>query len=257
MLQEKVSVELIDVLLYREKHKKVHTGARDFCALSLRLSGGSVFRTEEGPLSAPEGSVTFIPASLGYDRTTDGETTAVFHFLLHDPRPSGIAVFAPQDPERYRAVFLEALDVWEKKPKGYRFAATALFYRLLSMMEEDGVLFGEDGNGLAERAAEYLCRHYRERDLTVAAVAARFYVSEAYLRKKFRERYGYGPKHFLERTRITNAISLLRTGYFTQTEVADRCGYSDVKYFRAVFKGWTGRSIGEYLKRPPGERQRK
>ena len=252
MLRENVSAELLNVLLYKEKKRRRYTEARDFSALSMRLSGESVFHTAEGSLSAPVGSIAFVPSGQGYDRTVSGEETiAVFHFAMLASSGGLIETFTPQDPAPYRALFLEAIRLWEEKPKGYRYDATAVFYRILSQMERDGALFSKSEGGLAARAAEYLERNFRDRALTVSALAAQHYVSEAYLRRRFRERYGMSPKQYLEAIRVRHAISLLSTGYYTQTEIADRCGYSDVKYFRTAFKVKTGYTLSEYLKKNP------
>ena len=250
MLRENVSAELLDVLLYKEKKRRRHTAARPFAAFSLRLSGESVFHTSCGPLTAPAGSIAFVPSGEGYDRTVSGEETiAVFHLLLHGEACGEFDVFIPKDPEAYRPLFLEALRIWEEKPRGYRYAATAVFYRILSRMEEDGVIFGARRVGLAERAAEYLERHFREPTLSVSLLAERLYVSEAYLRRRFRERYGESPKAYLCGVRMRNAQSLLATGYYTQKEIAERCGYGDVKYFRTAFRAHVGCTPSEWERR--------
>lgn len=250
MLRENVSAELLNVLLYKEKKRRRYTEARDFSALSMRLSGESVFHTAEGSLSAPVGSIAFVPSGQGYDRTVSGEETiAVFHFLVHGEECGEFDVFVPKDPDAYRPLFLEALSLWEEKPRGYRYAATAIFYRILSLMERDGVIFGARQVGLAERAAEYLERHFRESQLSVARLAERFYVSEAYLRRRFRERHGVSPKAYLSEVRMRHARSLLSTGYYTQKEIALRCGYGDVKYFRTAFKAHEGCTPTEWGRR--------
>lgn len=248
MLQEHISVELLDVLLYKEKSKRPYTAGRPFSALSFRLDGRSDFDTEQGTLSAETGSVVYVPQGKAYTRVTEGETIAVFHFHLHDPVTDAIEVFLPENVERYRVLFSEALRIWEEKPRGYRHAATALFYRILAAMEEDGVLFTAHTAGLAERAAEYLQRHFREQRLTVSALAEHCHVSEAYLRRVFHARYGVAPKAYLDGVRIAHAESLLETGYYSQKEIAHRVGYGDVKYFRTAFKARTGKTPSEYLR---------
>lgn len=247
-MQESISVEILDVLLYTEKKRHRRTASRSFYALSFRLSGESVFHLSGDPLRAESGSIVFVPQGIDYDRTTDGESIAVFHFRMRETAPLALSVYMPNEPERYRMLFLEALRIWEEKPRGYRFSVTSIFYRILAMMTEDGFFHGEEQTGLAERAAEEIQRRFRETGLSVSVLADALYVSEAYLRRKFRERYGMSPKRYLDAVRIENAVSLLRTGYYTQKEIADRCGYSDVKYFRTAFKARTGYTPSEYIK---------
>ena len=54
-------------------------------------------------------------------------------------------------------------------------------------------------------------------------------------------------KEYLDTLRIQYAKSLLETGYFSQTEIASRCGFSDAGYFRTVFKRKLGKNIRQYL----------
>ena len=38
----------------------------------------------------------------------------------------------------------------------------------------------------------------------------------------------------------------IQSKYYTQREIAERCGFSDVEYFRCAFKTKTGQTIAEY-----------
>ena len=66
-------------------------------------------------------------------------------------------------------------------------------------------------------------------------------------RREFNRVYSCSPKAYLDTLRIQYAKSLLETGYFSQKEIAQRCGYTDVGYFRTVFKKKIGKSIKAYL----------
>ena len=251
MLSELCSAEISNVFLYKERNRRVRTAARSFAALSFRLAGSGVFRTPDGSIPAPEGSVAFVPAGLAYDRVSEGESIVVFHFVPKGICPDRITVFVPRDPEAYRTLFLEAMRIWDEKRAGYRFAVLSVFYRILARMEEE---FGGDseqagGNALAKRAADEIKRCFRDPETTVSALAARLYVSEAYLRRRFKEAFSVSPKQYLDRERIGYAKALLETGYYSQKEIASRCGYSDVKYFRTAFKTETGLTPSEYRKR--------
>ena len=55
---------------------------------------------------------------------------------------------------------------------------------------------------------------------------------------------------YLDTLRINYAKSLLEAGYFSQKEIAARCGFLDVGYFRTMFKKKTGKSMKQYLLDP-------
>lgn len=255
MLSELCSAEISNVFLYRSRNRRVRTAARSFAALSFRLAGSGVFRTPEGSVSAPEGSIAFVPSALAYDRVGEEESIVVFHFVPQGDCPDRISVFTPREPEAYRALFLEAMRLWDEKRAGYRFAVLSVFYRILARMEEESGSDTEQsgGNALAKRAADEIRRRFRDPEITVSALASMLYVSEAYLRRRFKEAFSVSPKQYLDRERIGYAKALLETGYYSQKEIAFRCGYSDVKYFRTAFKTETGRTPSEYRREVRGE----
>ena len=109
------------------------------------------------------------------------------------------------------------------------------------------VLINTKNNNIAE-SAEYMKQNIFNPDLTIDSLAKRANVSSAQYRRKFRDIYGASPKQYLDSLRFNYAKSLLETGYFSQKEIAFRCGFSDVVYFRTAFKKETGKSVKEYLK---------
>ena len=83
--------------------------------------------------------------------------------------------------------------------------------------------------------------------ISAAIRAKQACVSPAYYRREFNRVYGTSPKEYFDALRIQYAKSLLETGYFSQKEIAMRCGFADVAYFRTVFKRKIGKSIRQYL----------
>jgi AraC-like DNA-binding protein len=246
LLPEDITADILDVMLYHSKKMKIHNEKRPFSALSFRLEAQNSSFLQKKSLPAKAGSIAFVPQDVEYDRTTDGEQTIVFHFTLYNSAPHDIRMFLPEHPEEYRALFEKALMLWQDKPSGYKYATTALFYEILAKMVKDGANADNSVDRLAHSAAEYLKAHFSDSGLSVAEVAAKLFVSEAYLRRKFHESFGASPKRYLDSIRINHAVSLLKTQYYSQKEIAERCGYSDVKYFRTAFKKHTGSTPGNY-----------
>lgn len=246
MLPGDIAADILDVMIYQSKKRKIHTEKRPFSALSFRLEAQNSSFFQKKMLPTKTGSIAFVPQDTEYDRTTDGEKTVVIHFTLYNSATHDISVFDPEDPEEYRSMFLSALSLWEKKPIGYKYTVTSIFYQILAKMMADGADVRNNVDRLSYSAAEYLKAHFSDQRLSIADVAAQLFVSEAYLRRKFRESYGISPKKYLDSIRINHALSLLKTQYYSQKEIAARCGFSDVKYFRTAFKKRTCSTPGNY-----------
>ncbi len=84
-------------------------------------------------------------------------------------------------------------------------------------------------------------------ELSIEELAKKIGVSPAFFRREFNRVYGTSPKSYLDALRIQYAKTLLETDYFSQKEISYRCGFSDVGYFRTVFKRKIGKSIKAYL----------
>jgi len=78
--------------------------------------------------------------------------------------------------------------------------------------------------------------------ISVARVAGEIGVSASYLSRKFRECTGRTFVEVLNMRRIHQAVELLEQGGYLMYEIATICGFSEYKYFCAVFKKYTGRN---------------
>jgi two-component system, response regulator YesN len=83
-------------------------------------------------------------------------------------------------------------------------------------------------------------------ELTVERVAASVGLSPNYFSHLFKRVRGQGFKDHLNALRIEKAQKLLAVGGRRVYEVARAVGFSDYKYFSAVFKKITGRSPTRY-----------
>ena len=53
---------------------------------------------------------------------------------------------------------------------------------------------------------------------------------------------------YRDSTRLYYAKEYLNSGYYTVSEIAEKCGFDDVSYFVRFFKQKTGLPPGEYKK---------
>ena len=82
----------------------------------------------------------------------------------------------------------------------------------------------------------------------VGDVAAYAGVSRSQLYRAFEAGFGLSPHDFLQRYRISQACSLLRSHRFTVAQVAGSVGYDDPLYFSRIFKKIKGMPPTDYPK---------
>ena len=244
-----ITGRVTQIFRFTQKAGYIQTAARDHSALSFRIKGASRFFGKKGEKSIGAGAVLLVPAGISYARQcVEDEEIIVFHFSSYETIGGSILDFYGENTEEYRLLFEKALDIWERKEEGYHYAATAIFYGILARLKRDTVTKYQSAYTQAEQAAMMMQRGFSQPSLTVCEIAKQLYISEVYLRRIFHTTYGMSPKQYLDDVRIEHAKVLLESRYYSQQEIATRCGYDDVKYFRTAFKHHTGKTPGAYMK---------
>jgi len=94
-------------------------------------------------------------------------------------------------------------------------------------------------------ALAFIKTHFKK-NINMAMVANQVSVNYTWFSEKFKEHTGVNFNEYLKRLRIEEAKKLLEKGCYKVYEVADRCGFSDVKYFMKIFREETGMSPTEW-----------
>ena len=159
--------------------------------------------------------------------------------LLQDLRRDGFEFgegSSPAPAEVFSAIVtlenLESIDAWLEARIG---ALTAFVVRN----------FHNNHTLVVRRALEITDAEFNT-ELTVERVAGMVGLSPNYFSHLFKKVRGQGFKDHLNTVRIQNAQKLLAAGGSKVYEVAKQVGFSDYKYFSAVFKKLTGNSPTRY-----------
>ena len=247
MLPENAAVAVTDVLNYHQKQGHFNVSKRSFSAISLRLNTNGKYICNNKTLSFKPPSICIIPEGVSYERISFEDDVLVIHFNFLNCIMENIEVYKISDAEKYRRLFVKALKIRLENSSGVQYRENSVLYEILGELSRDFGLLNTKKNYIAE-SAEYMKQNFFNPELSIDSLAKRANVSPAQYRRKFRQLYEKSPKQYLDSLRFNYAKSLLETGYFSQKEVAFRCGFSDVVYFRTAFKKETGKSIKEYLK---------
>lgn len=100
-------------------------------------------------------------------------------------------------------------------------------------------------NRLVHEVASWI-RHHADRPIRTAEVAEQFRYNPDYLNRLFHKEYGVGLKSYIDRMRMERIKSMLLNSREPVQVVAERCGFSDYKYFLKFFKRHQNVSPSEF-----------
>ncbi len=247
MLPENITISSIDVLNYHQKKGRVFVPARSFSALTLRLKTGGKYICKGKTITFEPVSVCIIPEGVSYVRNNEEEEILGIHFNSLNYVFEEIQIFKVNDSEKYKNLFLKALNLKYENSVGCMYKITAIVYEIFAELAHDIGFSNNPKDAKIIESAEYMRQNLWNAELSIKEISQNTFVSPAYYRREFRRIYGTSPKDYLDTLRIQYAKSLLETGYFSQKEISLRCGFSDVSYFRTAFKRKIGKSIKAYL----------
>lgn len=240
-LTDHLSVKLLSVLNLDWKKNDVSVPPRPYSALSFRFKGNAVFSGQGQTLQTHDNTVLFMPAGAGYHVTSGPERLIVIHFDLLGTKPNTFEVLSPTNPDALGELFTAIDTLWQQKKPGYYLRCSSLLYHILEML-----LFQTNSKSnhrdyeKIKPAVRYMHEHFSDSQLTVQTLCDLLQFSDTYFRKLFCQVYGTTPNKYLNTLRISHAEELLGTGYYSVECVAQRCGFSDGKYFSTVFKKLRG-----------------
>lgn len=105
---------------------------------------------------------------------------------------------------------------------------------------------------LSGRVWEQIHTHYTDEAFSAQQIAATFDVNAAYLNRQFRQSAGISISDALHQIRIEQACRLLRQTGEPAELIAQKVGYSNIKYFFVIFKKLTGSTPRQYREAAEG-----
>lgn len=216
------------------------------------LEGMAAFEQPNQNTPVLPGNVLIIPyGHVGYYRSEAGMK---YHWLSlgrywpaeWGERPAARLLALRYDAE-LEARFAEVRELLILQKPGYPLRGVGVFYELMARIEELSPAPSLSGSPYPEpvrNAIVYLRENYAE-PFEAGETAAAVGLSQSHLRALFEKWVGESPKQFHTRTRIEQAVRLLREQDLPVSAVALRVGFKDVHHFSRVFKGVTGQRPSE------------
>ena len=212
----------------------------------IKLRGETEYSFGDKKTVLSEGQVLFVKKSSSYYIK---EITPGYSYIINFD-----AVTVP-DSQIEKLLLPENMDVSTLAEKMFRFngrgnvyGVMSCLYALLEKTRSGAELYLSlrDRKILAP-VETYLSEHITDGELCYESLAELSGVSEAYLRRIFKKRYGISPAGYVMRERIRISCSMLISGEVQTVErIALSVGYRDPLYFSRIFKKYMGVCPSEY-----------
>lgn len=245
---ENLIFSVLECIEFRYGAIKANGKNRNYCALSYRIESDAKISWQNKTIKVADNTLTFFPTGIDYTRECTHDHMIVIHLDIDNYISNNIQSITPNNPDRILSYFKKIHKVWTEKKTGYRYKATSLLYSMFSELCYEFSKSASVPEVIAD-AVEYIHKNYTDSDLKISELAHICGVSDVYFRKLFTSHFNITPKKYINRLRFEYAKSLLNNGDITIFEIAERCGFNDVKHFSTAFKRYTGYppSKQEYL----------
>ena len=234
----------LETFTFNFQKKETHyVPKRGFYSLTFRKSG------KISITSGDKTYITFVPKNCDYftEIIESGDMIAVHFDMTKDAENiKDIMVFNNKNTEILQNLFTALLDKYTvDNPRDY--TCLSIFYEILSIIdsEENKNLFSNVSRR-ALKTKKYIDKNFSMAELSVNLLSENFGVSQAYLRKEFKKAFGISPLTYINTVRFSNAKAMLKTGYYSVNDVAEKCGFSSLSYFSYAFHKAFGISPKEY-----------
>lgn len=242
--QEYILFEILDVFYLDQSFKKKTDTERNFDAISFRFKSETKISSGKQEIELCDNSICYFPSGLSYTRVSQKDELIVVHFKAFNYRSNNLEYFFPSEPGKYADLFKQLLKCWESKEISYKSDCAAIFNKIFAQFYRDNTSLCK--NKKISDGVLYMQKNCLKQDFSVADAAKQSFMSETYFRKLFKKEHGISPKKHVIYTRIKHAEALILTNYYTISEIAEMCGYSDYNHFSTEFKKITGVSPSRF-----------
>ena len=235
-------------------HKCEYPRGRGSYGLIYAIEGGAEYRFFSGErISVSAGDVLFLTPSAAYSIAAKKEFkhyTVNFDLFEECSRLDALntdhSLLRGGDNERIERIFKKLIAAWQAKNDAYEMRSVGLLYELMPLFYlEYTAAVGARGGERLLPAKEYIEQHYRE-NVSLDALARLSNMSMTNFRREWKRQYAETPLQYRDGIRLYYALEYLESGYYSISEIAEKCGFEDVSYFVRFFKKKMGVTPGRW-----------
>ncbi len=238
--------KILYVSRVRRGKTKLTTKNKQCSVISYRLKGTSEFRYRNQKFTVTPENILYIPKGSHYTQSTPGEDVIYIHFETLSPTANHLQVLPVENIPSVAEAFQKICEIWNGNGVNAPYYCAAYFYQIIA---QTSVTLPEPrANGNITQITDYLKTHATNANFKMTDLYTYCGLSHSRLNTLFKQATGKTPVQYANEMRIEKAKFLLSNGEFATCEIADACGFKDVKYFYTVFRKLTGHTVKEYKK---------
>lgn len=235
-------------------HRCEYPNGREYYGLVYVLSGRAEYRFYTGErITVNDGDALFLSPNAAYSIVTAKEFKHyTVNFDIHEELSTLGVLDTPycllkkEDFEQLERKFKKIVSIWTEKKTGFEMASVGCLYELLSMFYLEYT--NRQSSASYQRllpAKEYIEQQFNC-PITLETLARLSNMSVTNFRREWKKIYSDAPLQYRDSIRLYYAKEYLNSGYYTVSEIAEKCGFDDVSYFVRFFKKQTGITPGAY-----------
>ncbi len=236
VLNEIVSIKIKDVAFRSWDVSSVHVAPRPYHALVFRISGNAVFTHDNCTQSSGAGDIFYMPADYPYDAVYN-EKNEIFVIHFESDLVGQMENYHLSNPHTLLLLFRKIYNIWGNKAEGFYYKSISVMCEILENISTQAHYTPHsEAYDSFEKAITYMNNNLTSAELTIEELADIAHMSNTYFRKLFLEKFGTTPVKYITSQRLIYAEKLLSGGKYTISEVAEKSGFCDAKYFSRIVK---------------------
>lgn len=164
--------------------------------------------------------------------------------------PDGRLKVYPSNPVLIEKLYMEALDLFIKKPIVWRISLKQITLRILAefLQALHEKRLNKTMPAFLIDSLRFIESNLFKETININELAKRNNVSTTHFLRVFKKEFGVSPKKYINRLKIESASVLLVNTDHTIQEVCEQSGFNDIAYFNRCFKSETGLSPSQFRK---------
>ena len=207
---------------------------------------------DESSFTAKEGDIIYLADKAFYKMYLQTEKYEFIFcdFLFNSNHKRKSQVYTPKSSQDTENLFRRLLRAEKSASESGFCDKISLLYKIYSAAYScaNSSYIEKDTNQKLDKIKALINSNYADENLSISTLAEIADMSEVYLRRLFKSKYGVAPSQYIISVRINEAKKLLDYPFLSIEECAKQCGFATLQYFSRVFKNTCGVTPSEYRK---------